>query len=165
MDRLVCDLMRLEVANCVLCEVSTASCKGFDDRNGVLSTGDGIAGWVSGLHGFLQPDDDLRDDLCKFVHGDGMVFVLLGVCCTDIKSREHGSYSLASVVKVKEVGGTSDLKYLMRGLLSDQARLRSRVVNTDVLSRHCSAREDASPHAKSPKEFNEAQLGIGVSEL
>ena len=80
MDRLVCDLMKAGVADCVLYEVSTASCKGFDDRNGVLSASDGIAGWVSGMHGFLQLDDDLRDDLCKFVHGDGMGFVLLGIC-------------------------------------------------------------------------------------
>lgn len=59
----------------------------------------------------MQPDDDLRDDLSEFVHGDSTDLVLLGVCYTGIKSREYGSNSLESVEKVKEVGRRRDLKY------------------------------------------------------
>ena len=110
MGRLVCNLTKLDVANCVLCEMNTASCKAFDYRDGVLGAIDGIARWVSGLQSFMQADD-LRNDLSKFVHGESRDLVLVSVCYTKMEFRKCESSSLESVEKMKEVGGTSDLKY------------------------------------------------------
>ena len=56
--------------------------------------------------------DDLRDELSEFVHGESRDLVLVSVCYySKMEFGKCGSSSLESVEKVKEVEGTSDLKY------------------------------------------------------